>query len=145
MSVENSAEAGQRALANRAGVSRKLLARKARETTATQLNIAPLESDFPTASDALRHTAGNEPAKCLPNRRALAQQLLRPGAIQPNPDTVIGAIVGIVANRGQLSRADLVEEMRQCQFPHPSARPQDEAWCQGYVAGAIRQGFLAPG
>ena len=26
---------------------------------------------------------------------------------------------------------------------HPKARPADKEWCQGYVAGAIRNGFLA--
>jgi hypothetical protein len=33
--------------------------------------------------------------------------------------------------------------MASVTFPHPKARPTDASWCQGYVAGAIRNGFLS--
>ncbi len=143
MSEEKSATAEQRALANRTGVSRKLLARKARAKTATQLSGVPVESDFPTAGDATRQKSVMPSTERRTIGQASAQQRLQPGDLKPNPNTVVGTIVRIVADRGQVSRADLIDEMRESRFPHPSARPHDTRWCQGYVAGAIRQGFLA--
>lgn len=74
--------------------------------------------------------------------RDVSGQRLRPGDIKPNPDTVIATIVGIVAERVELGRAELLELMASTSFPHPKAQPQDKGWCQGYVAGAIRSGFL---
>ena len=70
-------------------------------------------------------------------------QILRPGDIKPNPDTVVATIVGIVAERVQIGRAELIGLMASANFPHPKAQPSDKGWCQGYVAGAIRNGFLA--
>ncbi len=75
--------------------------------------------------------------------RDVSGQRLRPGKIKPNPDTVVATIVGIVAERGELGRAELLDLMAGTSFPHPKAQPQDKGWCQGYVAGAIRSGFLA--
>jgi len=73
----------------------------------------------------------------------VSAQILRPGTIKPNADTVVATIVDIVAERGQLARAELVGLMGTAKFPHPKAQPSDKGWCQGYVAGAIRNGFLA--
>ena len=70
-------------------------------------------------------------------------QQLQPGGIKPNPDTVVAVIVGIVAQRHGMSRSELVAEMATATFPHPKARPTDVSWCQGYIAGAIRSGYLA--
>jgi len=70
-------------------------------------------------------------------------QQLQPGGIKPNPNTVVAVIVGLVAERGVISRRELVAAMVPVTFPHPKARPADPSWCQGYVAGAIRSGFLA--
>ena len=73
----------------------------------------------------------------------VAGQVIRPGAIKPNEGTVAAVIVGIVAHDGTMNRAALVDAMATANFPHPKARPTDRGWCQGYVAGAIRSGFLA--
>src|SRR5690606_37450391 len=72
----------------------------------------------------------------------LSTQALKPGAIKPNPDTTVATVVALVADRGQVSRGELLGLMAAASFPHPKARPQDSGWCQGYVAGAIRSGFL---
>ena len=72
----------------------------------------------------------------------VAGQVLRPGAIKPNKGTVAAVIVGIVAHDGTRNRGALVDAMATASFPHPKARPTDRGWCQGYVAGAIRSGFL---
>ena len=72
----------------------------------------------------------------------VSSQVLRPGDIKPNAETVVATIVGIVADRGSVPRADLIDLMAAATFPHPKARPTDKAWCQGYVGGAIRNGFL---
>lgn len=70
-------------------------------------------------------------------------QLLQPGTVQANPGTVFGVIAALVAELGTVTRARLVDAMGQAAFPNPKARPQDRAWCQGYVAGALRDGYLA--
>lgn len=70
-------------------------------------------------------------------------QLLAAGAIVPNPGTVVAIIVGLVAECGPMVRDELVAAMASAPFPHAKARPADRAWCQGYVAGALRDGFLA--
>lgn len=69
-------------------------------------------------------------------------QIVSPGAFKPNPDTVVDVIVTIVAEREGISRSELVDAMASATFPHAKARPADKGWCQGYVAGAIRNGFL---
>lgn len=70
-------------------------------------------------------------------------QLLQPGQVTANPGTVFGVIAALVAELGTVTRAGLVDAMGQAAFPNPKARPQDRAWCQGYVAGALRDGYLA--
>ena len=72
----------------------------------------------------------------------VARQKLQPGALKPNECTVAAVIVGIVAHDGPMNRGALVDAMATADFPHPKARPTDRGWCQGYVAGAIRSGFL---
>ena len=73
----------------------------------------------------------------------VGSQMLRPGEITPNAGTVVSTIVGLVAAAGTVGRGDLLDAMAKTAFPHPKARPADRAWCQGYVAGALRDGFLA--
>lgn len=70
-------------------------------------------------------------------------QLLQPGTVQANPGTVFGVIAALVTELGTVTRAGLVDAMGQAVFLNPKARPQDRAWCQGYVAGALRDGYLA--
>lgn len=96
MSVENIVETGQRALANRGGVSRKLLAQKARARVSKQPCGEALESDFPSADNARRCTSGEAPRQSRDSRRRVAQQMLGLGNIQPNPNTVIATIVSLV-------------------------------------------------
>lgn len=69
-------------------------------------------------------------------------QLLRPGSIVPNPGTVVATIVALVANRGTVKRAELLDAMAVAEFGSTKARPQDRSWSNGYVAGAVRDGFL---
>jgi hypothetical protein len=72
----------------------------------------------------------------------VAGQRLQPGVIRPNEGTVAAVIVGIVAAAGETTRKELIDAMASAAFPHPKAQPTDRGWCQGYVAGAIRSGFL---
>ena len=72
----------------------------------------------------------------------VAGQVILPGPIKPNEGTVAAVIVGILAHAETMNRGALVDAMATAKFPHPKARPTDRSWCQGYVAGAIRSGFL---
>lgn len=74
--------------------------------------------------------------------RDVGAQLITVGKITPNPKTVVAVIVAIVAEHGSISRAKLLEAMTTAIFPHAKAQPTDKSWCQGYVAGAVRNGFL---
>lgn len=74
--------------------------------------------------------------------RDVGTQVLAVGKITPNANTVSALIVALVAERGSLNRAALLDAMAGAVFPHPKAKPQDRNWCQGYVAGALRDGFL---
>jgi hypothetical protein len=74
--------------------------------------------------------------------RDVGGQLITVGTITANPNTVVAVIVAIVAEHGKIGRAKLVEAMANAIFPHPKAQPSDRGWCQGYVAGAVRNGFL---
>ncbi len=69
-------------------------------------------------------------------------QLLRVGSIAPNSGTVVATIVALVASRGTVTRADLIEAMAATEFGSAKARPRENSWCQGYVAGCVRDGFL---
>lgn len=77
--------------------------------------------------------------------KELSTQLIRLGEIMPNPGTVVATIVGLVPEHGTIARGELVALMSAATFESPKARPTDTSWCQGYVAGAIRSGFLAEG
>ncbi len=48
----------------------------------------------------------------------------------------------MVAVKGSLTRRDLLSQMAKVDFPHRMAQPKNPKWCQGYIAGAIRNGFL---
>lgn len=142
MSEEITAEPPGRALGNRPNASRKLLARKARASTPVDQCGDTLEERFPGAAAGSSELAS--PRRGSSRKRSVpAQQKLRVGGIQPNPSTVPAVIVQLVAARSEVSRAELLAAMHDSGFPHPAARPRDRSWCQGYVAGAIRNGFLA--
>lgn len=73
---------------------------------------------------------------------SIGGQILCVGGIKPNPNTIVAVIVALVSEQTTVARAELVSLMAAAAFPHPKARPTDPNWCQGYVAGAIRSGFL---
>ncbi len=73
----------------------------------------------------------------------LSGQVLRPGENKPNPGTIVATIVALVAERGELKRGKLLAAMAAATFPHAKAKPSDQSWCQGYIAGALRNGFLS--
>ncbi len=75
--------------------------------------------------------------------RNLGTQLITVGGFKPNPNTTVAVIVGLVAEHGSVTRSELVDAMASVAFPHHKAQPGDKSWCQGYVAGAIRNGFLS--
>jgi hypothetical protein len=140
---KNNTSTGLRVLASRQRASRRLLARKAKEAGLAGDVGAGLDSSFPDAEAEAADPEDSTSAAQPCSRNAISQQTLGLGAIQPNPNTVLATIIGIVTERGPMSRNKLIEIMRGSSFPHPAARPQDRGWCQGYVAGAIRGGFLA--
>lgn len=72
----------------------------------------------------------------------LSNQRLKPGEIKPNDNTIAATIVALAADRGVLTRGELLDLMATADFSHPKARPADRGWRQGYVSGSIRNGFL---
>jgi hypothetical protein len=70
-------------------------------------------------------------------------QLLRVGDIAPNPGTVAAAIVALVGEHHTIGRGKLLDAMASATVPNAKAKPTDRGWCQGYVAGAVRDVFLA--
>lgn len=74
--------------------------------------------------------------------RDVGAQMITVGTITPNTKTVVAVIVAIVAEHGSIERAELLEAMATAIFPHAKAQPTNKSWCQGYVAGAVRNGFL---
>jgi hypothetical protein len=87
--------------------------------------------------------ARRKAAGCKRPAGTIGEQAIRAGSIKPNPDTIVAVIVSLVAEREPVARCELVSLMASAAFPHPKARPHDPGWCQGYIAGALRNGFLA--
>lgn len=75
--------------------------------------------------------------------RDVSAQRLTVGQIKPNDGTVVATIVGIVADKGTVGRGELIDLMAATSFANAKAKPADKGWCTGYIAGAIRDGFLA--
>lgn len=75
--------------------------------------------------------------------RDVGGQRLQVGQVTPNANTVSATIVELVAGRGSVTRAELLDMMAVATFPHAKAKPTDRGWCQGWVAGALRDNFLA--
>lgn len=75
--------------------------------------------------------------------RDVSAQRIRLGTIQPNAKTVVATIVAIVGNKGVVTRGELVDLMATATFASAKAKPTDRDWCVGYIAGAMRDGFLA--
>ena len=184
--AHSSPEKSPGTLSVRAGVSPKLLARKAAEKAGASIPPEGIEASFPDRAPDLPQTTrpvagtshgatapamatvpplgvtgptaalvwSDEDESCfqaLFARRKAARvprvvnsgtQQLQPGAIKPNPNTVVAVIVSIVADSGIIRRGELVAAMAALPFAHPKARPTDPSWCQGYIAGAVRSGYL---
>lgn len=105
------------------------------------------EQTKPTWSEAdetnLRTLMARRKAAGYQNRgRDVSDQLVKVSDVRPNPGTIAATIVGLVEQKGTVSRAELLKLITETTFPQPKAKPQDQGWCQGYVAGAIRNGFL---
>jgi hypothetical protein len=66
--------------------------------------------------------------------RSDGSQLIAVGDITPGPNTIIATIVDLVEAKGATSRVELVAAMGSATFLHRKARPQDQGWCQGYIA-----------
>ena len=113
--------------------------------TATQGQVPAAPPLWSTEDEASFQTlqARRKAAGYQRRGKDVAGQVIRPGDIKPNEGTVAAVIVGILAHDGTMNRGALVDAMATANFPHPKARPTDRGWCQGYVAGAIRSGFLA--
>ncbi len=112
---------------------------------ATKAHGAPAPAVWSNEDEAAFQTllARRKAAGYRRRGKDLAAQLLTLGPIKPNPDTVASTIVALIGKDGEISRGELLSRMATAIFPHPKARAEDEGWCQGYIAGAIRNGFLA--
>lgn len=75
--------------------------------------------------------------------RDVSAQRVKVGAIAPNAGTVVATIVGIVGEKGVVARAELIDLMAGATFANAKAKQTDRDWCVGYIAGAVRDGFLA--
>ncbi len=116
-------------------------ATSAAEPVGQRLAPAPVWSDEDESN--LQALLGRRKAAGYQRRgRNVGGQLITVGTITPNPNTVVAVIVAIVAEHGSIGRAKLVEAMAAATFPHTKAQPTEKGWCQGYVAGAVRNGFL---
>jgi hypothetical protein len=120
--------------------------RKARRTLKLKVNASA--PDAGATSDQAGATGNAEMPgdEALPAQTSapseIEPQLITAGDIRPNPNTTVATIVGLVEAKGTVSRSELVGAMGAATFMHRKARPQDQGWCQGYIAGAIRGGFL---
>lgn len=122
----------------------------AESTSPAQAAAEPLQAqaEMPTWSEdderAFGVMAARRKAAGFQRRgKDVGGQLLRVGGIVPNPGTVVATIVGLVAERGTVARGELLALIGDTTFGNSKARPQDRGWCQGYVQGAVRDGFLA--
>lgn len=116
------------------------------EQPAPELALAPAgppawSSEDETAFQAM--LARRKAAGFQRRGKDVGGQTLRVGDIAPNGGTVVSVIVALVADRGAVTRSALLDAMAGATFPHAKAKPEDRGWCQGYVAGAVRDGFLA--
>jgi hypothetical protein len=88
-------------------------------------------------------TARRKAAGFQTRGRDVSAQLLRVGDLKPNAGTVVAVVVGLVAERGAVARSALLDLIAEATFSQAKAKPRDRDWAQGYVAGAVRGGFLA--
>jgi len=74
--------------------------------------------------------------------RDIGGQVLRVGGITPNPGTVVATIVELFNTRNAMTRTELLDAIACASFSNANAKPADRSWANGYVAGALRDGFL---
>lgn len=75
--------------------------------------------------------------------RDVSAQRIRLGAIQPNANTVVATIVAIVREKGVVTRGELIDLMGTATFANAKAKPTERDWCTGYIAGAVRDGYIS--
>lgn len=119
----------------------------ASSATPTAAHVGQVPAPAPVWSDedesALQALVTRRKAAGYQRRgRDVGAQMITVGTITPNNKTVVAVIVAIVAEHGSIERAELLEAMATAIFPHAKAQPTNKSWCQGYVAGAVRNGFL---
>lgn len=121
----------------------------AESTSLPQAAAAPLQTqaEMPTWSEdderVFAAMAVRRKASGFQRRgKNVGGQFLRVGGIAPNRGTVVATIVALVASRGIVTRAALIDAMAATEFGNVKARPRENSWCQGYVAGCVRDGFL---
>lgn len=77
--------------------------------------------------------------------RDVGGQVLSVGSITPNPGTVVATIVELFNTRNTMTRTALLDAIAVASFSNAKAKPTDRSWANGYVAGALRDGFLTLG
>ncbi len=87
--------------------------------------------------------ARRKAAGCQRRGRDVSAQRIRLGAIQPNANTVVATIVAIVGEKGVVTRGELIDLMATATFANAKAKPTDRDWCTGYIAGAVRDGYIS--
>jgi hypothetical protein len=75
--------------------------------------------------------------------RDVGGQVLCVGSITPNPGTVVATIVELFGTRNAMARTELLDAVASASFSNAKAKPTDRTWANGYIAGALRDGFLA--
>lgn len=75
--------------------------------------------------------------------RDVGGQVLSVGSITPNPGTVVATIVELFETRNAMARTELLDAISRASFSNAKAKPTDRSWANGYIAGALRDGFLA--
>ncbi len=79
-----------------------------------------------------------------PRTRLGDDTVLVVGGAATTNTSVYGTIRTTVADAGEggITRADLITNLKSAKFVSAAAKPQDEAWLKGWVAGAVRQAVL---
>ena len=153
----HSKKSNQAMTANRIGASRKLLKRKQIERAKSALNPEGtlLEDVFPKASpDIVGWTEKDETQYLeLAARRKesgfrkrgkdTSSQYLVISNLRPNPKSAAGIIYETVKIENGMTRGTLLERLATRLGDETKHKFNDRRWCQGYIAGTIRDGFIS--
>lgn len=79
-----------------------------------------------------------------PRTRLADDVVLVAGTTVTTDKSVLSTIKAVVAEAGEtgINRADLVGKLKTATFVSAAAKPDDEAWLKGWIAGAVRQAVL---